>query len=55
MALLQCMKPNAKTFEDLALNVIKAILQPLPKGDHHVDFVTDQYPAVSIKDLERQK
>ena len=55
MALLQTLKDIPKTFSDLAVYVLRNVVASLRPGDQRVDFVTDQYPQISIKYVERAK
>lgn len=54
MAVLQSLKQVPETFEELALAVFH---HAVPKRSiaRRVDFVTDRYPEISIKHLERSK
>ena len=56
MAILQTMKDVPQTFGDLAEKILQIIVNCA--GASHatrIDFVSDRYPAVSIKNLERSK
>ncbi len=56
MALLQMLKDIPETFGDLAERVVRIIISSAnkPQGSR-VDFVSDTYPLVSIKNIERGK
>ena len=56
MALLQTLKDIPDTFGDLAEKVVRIIISTAKKAQgNRVDFVSDTYPKVSIKDIEREK
>lgn len=55
MALLQTLKDIPKTFSAFAVCVLRNVMASLRPGDQRVDFVTDQYPQISIKYVERAK
>ena len=54
MAVLQAMKEIPATFEELATSVFHSVV-PQTTLARRVDFVTDRYPDVSIKNPERAK
>lgn len=54
MAILQSLKQVRETFEELALAVFHHAV-PRTSLARRVDFVTDRYPEVSVKHLERAK
>ena len=54
MALLQSIKNVPRTFGDLAEYMLKLIIRT-SRNAVRVDFVTDTYPELSIKNLERSK
>ena len=54
MALLQSIKNVPRTFGDLAEYMLKLIIRTA-RNAVRVDFVTDTYPELSIKNLERSK
>ena len=54
MALLQSIKNVPRTFGDLAEYMLKLIIRTA-RNTVRVDFVTDTYPELSIKNLERSK
>jgi len=54
MAVLQAMKEIPETFEELAAAVFYSVV-PRATLARRVDFVTDRYPDVSIKNPERAK
>ena len=53
MATLQCINTVPETFADLAATVYNIATGPFLTGAVRVDFVVDQYPAISIKGRER--
>ena len=56
MAMLQTMKYIPQTFGELAEKILQLIVNCAKGFDvARVDFVSDRYPAVSIKNLERNK
>ena len=56
MALLQMLKDIPETFGDLAERVVRIIISSAKKAQQsRVDFVSDTYPLVSIKNIEREK
>ena len=56
MALLQTLKDIPDTFGDLAEKVVRIIISTAKKArGNRVDFVSDTYPKVSIKNIEREK
>ena len=56
MALLQMLKDILETFGDLAERVVHIIISSAKKAQgSRVDFVSDTYPLVSIKNIEREK
>ena len=56
MALLQMLKDILETFGDLAERVVRIIISSAKKAQgSRVDFVSDTYPLVSIKNIEREK
>ena len=55
MALLQCLSSILATFGELAEKVFKQVTRSLRAGGSRVDFVTDQYPEISINGGERQR
>ena len=54
MALLQSIKNVPRTFGDLEESMLKLIIRTA-RNVVRVDFVTDTYPELSIKNLERSK
>ena len=52
MALLQSMKNVPATFKEIAKTVLKALMIRYAK---QIDFVTDRYPDISIKNTERNR
>lgn len=54
MALLQSLKQVPETFEDLARTVFHLAVPPKSLA-RRIDFVTDRYPEISVKHLERAK
>ncbi|KAJ4940926.1 hypothetical protein JOQ06_027216 [Pogonophryne albipinna] len=56
MAVMQAMRSRPATFGELAETILQSILQ---LALHHkctrIDFVTDRYPPISIKSLERSR
>ncbi|CAC5415490.1 unnamed protein product [Mytilus coruscus] len=54
MAVIQSITRIPSTFSDLAIVVLKTILL-VSKRAPRIDFVTDQYPTISIKNLERDR
>ena len=56
LAVIQTMKDLPKTFGSLAECIIKRVINTA-KSFHasRVDFICDQYPEISIKNLERSK
>ena len=56
MAMLQTMKYIPQTFGELAEKILQLIVNCAKGFDvARVDFVSDRYPAASIKNLERNK
>ena len=56
MAILQTMKVTSSTFGELAHDLlIKIIKMATLSRSKRIDFVSDRYPAHSIKNLEREK
>ena len=57
MAVLQALPsfPCNSTFACVAERVFSLATIPFQSGSHRVDFVVDQYPAVSIKNCERAR
>ena len=54
MAVLQAMKQIPATFEELATSVFQSVV-PQTTLARRVDFATERYPDVSIKNPERAK
>ena len=52
MALLQSMKNVPATFKEIANTVLKALMI---RNARRIDFVTDRYPDISIKNTERNR
>ena len=56
MALLQMLKDIPETFGDLAERIVCIIINLVKKAQgNRVDFVSDTYPLISIKNIEREK
>ena len=56
MAMLQTIKDVPQTFGDLAEQILQMIVNCARASQAtRIDFVSDRYPAVSIKNLERSK
>ena len=55
MAVLQSINSAPRTFAELAELVFSITTQAYRSGTTRVDFVTDQYPRVSIKNVERNR
>ena len=56
MALFQMLKDIPPTFGDLAEKIVHIIITSAKKAQgNRVDFISDTYPLVSIKNLEREK
>ena len=55
MAVLQSLSSSPSTFADLATIVFQIVTKPFLSNSKRVDFVTDPYPAVSIKKIERDR
>ena len=56
MAVVQCLKGNWKTFGDFADSVFKFLMKLAQDCRAlRLDFVADQYPALSIKNTERAR
>ena len=54
MAVMQAMRSRPDTFGELAETILQNILQlALQHKCTRIDFVTDQYPLISIKNIER--
>ena len=53
MALLQTLKDIPLTFSALAVYVLRKVTSCFRPSDQRVDFVTDKYPQISIKYVER--
>ena len=54
MALLQTLPRIPDRFVDLADLTLSAVFKQAGKA-RRIDFVADQYPSVSIKNIEREK
>lgn len=56
MAVMQAMRSRPDTFGELAETILQNILQlALQHKCTRIDFVTDQYPLISIKNIERSR
>ena len=55
IAVLQTLKDITLTISALAVYVLRKVTPCLRPGEQRVDFVTDQYPQISIKYVERAK
>ena len=56
MATLQAMKVTSSTFGELAHDLLMKIIRMATSSrSKRIDFVADRYPALSIKNLEREK
>ena len=56
MALFQTLKHIPPTFGELAEQIVHIIITSVKKAQgNRVDFISDTYPLVSIKNLEREK
>ena len=56
IALLQAMKDVPQTFGDLAEKILEMIVNCARASQAtRIDFISDRYPTVSIKNLERSR